>query len=148
MRYTPILLFPILIVLTLALAPAAHGQERAGMSSYRGVEIGASKESARSKLGKVKDEFSEEDDFVLSDDETARVFYTEKKTVKAIVITYTGKIEQAPAPKEVLGEEAAPAENGSVYKLIRHPDRGFWISYSRSAGDKPVIMITLQELPK
>ncbi len=35
---------------------------------------------------------------------------------------------------EVLGVEIIPKKNGTIYKLIRYPDAGYWVAYSRTAG--------------
>lgn len=129
-------------------AATAHAQKKSGLNTYRGLEIGMTKDQAREKLGKVKDEFSDEDDFEISNNESARVFYTPDKTVKAMVITYSGKIETAPKPKAVVGEDIEAKPDGGMYKMVRFEDEGFWVSYVKTAGDNPSVIITLQQLPK
>jgi hypothetical protein len=66
--------------------------------------------------------------------------------VKAIAITYSGDDHNAPTSQAVLGEEIQAKPDGSVYELKRYPAAGYWVAYSRTAGDKPVITVTVQKL--
>ncbi len=38
--------------------------------------------------------------------------------------------------------EAKP--DGSAYKLVTYPRAGYWVAYSRTAGDEPLTIITMQ----
>jgi len=31
-----------------------------------------------------------------------------------------------------------------MYQLKRYPDAGDWVSYNRTAGDKPIVTITMK----
>jgi len=84
--------------------------------------------------------------FDLSETESSRVFYDDAKKVKAIVITYSGKLDTAPKPNDVIGEPIEPRPDGGMYKMVRVEDKGFWVSYVRTAGDNPSVMITVQAL--
>jgi hypothetical protein len=46
----------------------------------------------------------------------------------------------------VLGVELIAKPNGSMYQLVRYPDAGYWVSYNRTAGDKPIVTITMQKM--
>lgn len=116
------------------------------IKEYRGVFIGTERAQVHEKLGKPDNDYPREDSFELSDSETARVFYDESKKVRAIVITYAGKLDSAPKPAEVLGEAIEPGPDGGMYKMVRAEDKGFWVSYVKTAGDNPTIMITVQAL--
>lgn len=118
------------------------------IKEYRGVFLGTERDQVRQKLGNPKDEFPAEDSFELSENESVRVFYTEDKKVKAIVVTYSGKIDGAPKPNDVVGEAVEPRDDGGMYKMVRFEDKGFWVSYVKIAGDNPSIIITVQALPK
>jgi len=118
------------------------------IKEYRGVFIGTERDEVRQKLGNPKDEFPAEDSFELSDTESVRVFYTDEKKVKAIVVTYAGKLETAPKPNDVVGEAIEARDDGGMYKMVRFEEKGFWVSYVKITGDNPQIIITVQALPK
>jgi hypothetical protein len=46
----------------------------------------------------------------------------------------------------VLGAEAGAKTDGSIYKLLRYPKAGYWVSYSRTAGSSPTTTITMQKI--
>lgn len=111
---------------------------------YRGVTIGMSADEARSKLGDKKADGKTQDFFQIEDNEMATVYYNKDGKVRAISVTYTGK--NAPTDTAVLGETIAPDANGRVYKLIRYPRAGYWVAYSRTSGDSPIVSITMQRM--
>jgi hypothetical protein len=141
-RLTPI--GPVAILLLTALV--AQAQINTLIKDYRGVFVGTERDQVHQKLGKPKDESPGEDDFELSDDETVRVFYDEAKKVKALVITYSGKLDTVPKPIDVIGEAIEPRADGGMYKMVRVEDKGFWVSYVKTTGDNPSVMITVQAL--
>ncbi len=136
----------IAIVLLAAFIVQAHFDSI--IKEYRGVFIGTDRDQVHQKLGKPKNEYPGEDDFEVSDTESVRVFFDEAKKVKAIVITYTGNIDAAPKPKDVIGESIEPRADGGMYKMIRVEEKGFWVSYVKTTGDAPSVMITVQALVK
>ncbi len=111
---------------------------------YRGVTIGMTADEARRKLGNEKADGKTQDFFQIEDDEMATVYYNKDGKVRAISITYTGK--NAPADTAVVGATVAPDADGRVYKLIRYPSAGYWVAYSRTSGDSPVVSITMQRM--
>ena len=136
-----------LLALAAALPQLANAQDTA-FNAHRGISIGVTQTTVREKLGKVKEEFSDEDDFNISETESMRVFYSPEKKVKAMVITFTGKFETAPAPNAVVGEKIDPKPDGGLFKMVQMPKKGYWVSYLKTAGDTPTVMITMQEMPK
>ena len=118
------------------------------IKEYRGIFIGTPRETVHEKLGKPKEALADEDDFEISNNETARVFYTADKKVKAIVVTYSGNMSDAPKPVDVLGEPVEPRPDGGMYKMVRLEEKGFWVSYVKVAGDNPSVIITVQEFRK
>lgn len=118
------------------------------IKEYRGVFLGTEREQVRQKLGGPKDEFPAEDIFEISENESVRVFYDDSKKVKAIVVTYSGKIDGAPKPNDVIGEGVEARPDGGMYKMVRFEDKGFWVSYVKVAGDNPSVIITVQSMPK
>ena len=116
-------------------------------TAYRGVSVGLTADEVRQKLGKPEETFDEMDLFVFSDRERARVFYDKDKKARAISITYVGTNGGAPLPAAVLGTEIESKEDGSMHKMITYPEAGYWVSYSRTAGESPLVMITMQKTP-
>jgi hypothetical protein len=49
-------------------------------------------------------------------------------------------------PKAVFGSDVEAKPDGSVNKMIRYPKAGYLISYLRTAGDEPMIVITVQKM--
>ncbi|HKQ53981.1 MAG TPA: hypothetical protein VJT74_16515 [Pyrinomonadaceae bacterium] len=111
---------------------------------YKGVSVGMSVDEVRGKLGKPAEKFDEFDIFVFSDKERARVYYDKEKKARAVSVTYVGT-DAAPKPADVLGTEVERKEDGSMHKLVTYPEAGYWVSYSRTAGDQPLVMITMQK---
>lgn len=131
------------------LLPAAMPQRQTKplYDSYKGVTIGMSAADARAKLGKPKDESDAEDYFEFSENETARIFY-ENKTVRVISTNYVGNISSAPAPKAILGVDLEAKPDGGMFKVVQYPKAGFWVSYVRTGGDDPMVIVTMQKMPK
>jgi hypothetical protein len=150
----------------LALAPASYAQAiadnrpKAGddnatavqtatapMKEFRKVGIGMSADDVESAWGdpKVKDESGFL--FNLSDSETAQVELGPEKKVTAIAITFKdGK--GAPSLAEVFGAGATADRqaNGTLYKMVRYKDAGYWISYYEASGDNAATTVTIRKL--
>lgn len=113
---------------------------------YRGVKLGMTADEVRAKLGKAEEKSDAMDFYVFSGTERARVYYRDGKA-SAIIATYIGRDAQAPSPAAVLGEEIEAKADGSMYKMTTYPQAGYWIAYSRTAGDSPMVIITMQKTP-
>jgi hypothetical protein len=112
---------------------------------YRGVAIGMTADEVRSKLKNVKK--GDHQDFLNSSEhETAQIYYDDKGKVTAISIDYFGDNSSAPTPEMVLGTAIAAKPDGSMYQLNRYSEAGYWVSYNRTAGDKPIVTITMQKM--
>ena len=114
-------------------------------TDYRGVAIGMSADDVRSKLDGVK-KGNGQDFLALSEHESAQIYYDDKHKVTAISIDYIGDVTKAPTPETVLGVTLEPRADGSMYQLNRYPEAGYWVSYNRTAGDKPIVTITIQKM--
>ena len=112
---------------------------------YRGIRIGMSAEEARSKLDRLK-KGDGQDFLVFSEHESAQIYYDKDGKVTAISIDYFGDPNSAPTPEAVLGAGIQAKPDGSMYQLNRYPDAGYWVSYNRTAGDKPIVTITMQKM--
>lgn len=114
-------------------------------TDYRGVSVGMSVAEAREKLGAPKSKGKQQDFFVFSQTESAQVVYLDGK-VRTVSVDYVGADSGAPTPMEVLGVEITPKKNGTIYKLVRYPDAGYWVAYSRTAGKKPIVSVTMRKI--
>jgi hypothetical protein len=115
-------------------------------TNYKGITIGMSADEVRQKLDHLKDKGVKQDFFVFSNNESAQVFYDKKGMVQAISIDYMGNESNPPTAMAVLGEDPTAKANGAVYKLIRYPAAHYWVSYSRTAGDSPLVTVTMQKM--
>ncbi len=113
---------------------------------YKGVRIGMSPDEVAERLGKpaVKDE--NEEIFLVSDFEMAQVSYDQANGVSAVSITYSAEHPNPPTALAVLGEDVAADAEGRIYKLTRYPDLGYWIAYNRTAGEAPVVSVTMNKM--
>jgi hypothetical protein len=115
-------------------------------SEFRGVRIGMMAEAARKKLGNPHDKSAEMDLYVFNDTQAVEVFYDKTGAVSAISIDFMSGANGVPSAKEILGTEADAKADGSVYKLLRYPKAGYWVSYSRTAGTTPTTTVTMQKI--
>lgn len=114
-------------------------------TAYRGVKIGMTAEEVRAKLEDLK-KGDRQDFLVFSQHESAQIYYDDQGKVTALSIDYFGDNSNAPTPDAVLGVALQPKADGSVYQLNRYPEAGYWVSYNRTAGDKPIVTITMQKM--
>ena len=122
-----------------------QSEEQPVYTNYKGAQIGVSIDEARKKLGEPADKNTGQDFYEFSPDEMAQISYDASGIVTAIAVTYF-KASDAPTAKNVLGVDIEPQMNGNLYKLIRYPKAGYWVSYSRTEGDPAVITVTMNKL--
>jgi hypothetical protein len=133
-------------VLPIAPQPTPVSDEKPGFFPYRGISIGMTADAARGALGSPKEKSNEMDLYIFSESETAQVFYDAQQQVKAIAITFSGDLKSAPTAKVIFGEDVAPRPDGGIFKMVRYPKAGFWVSYNKTAGDDVVISIAIQKM--
>ena len=114
-------------------------------TDYRGISIGMSADEVRSTLNNLKKDKTQ-DFLVFSEKESAQIYYDDNGKVTAISIDYIGENSNAPSPAAVLGAELQAKPDGSMYDLKRYPEAGYWVSYNRTAGDNPIVTITMQKM--
>jgi hypothetical protein len=154
----PVVKTLLLLAITLLLANAAVAQTTrpspgAGKDDgpvfheYRGIQIGWMADDVRKKLGDPAAKGDEQDYYIFGEKERAQILY-DKTThmVTTISVDFNGDAPDVLTPQQVLGGEIETKADGSKHKLVRYPKAGFWVSYSRTAGDTPIITITLQKM--
>ena len=116
------------------------------VNQFKGVTIGMLADEARKKLGSPRDKSAEQDFYMVNDNEVLQVYYDKGGAVSAISIDFMSGATAVPTSKEVFGADAEAKADGSVYKLIRYPKAGYWVSYSRTAGNEATTTITMQKI--
>jgi hypothetical protein len=112
---------------------------------FMGVTLGMEADEVREKLGHLKDKGERQDFFVFSESQSAQIVYDDHGKVTIISVDYF-KDDGAPSPESVLGEAVQPKPDGSIYQLKRYQAAGYWVAYNRTAGDKPIVTVTMQKI--
>jgi hypothetical protein len=113
-------------------------------NEFKGVRLGMSADEARKKLGSPANKSDEQDLFTFGDKVTAQVLYRTSKVVTISIDFMTPN--DAPKPMDVVGSDVESKPDGSMHKMVRYPKAGYWVSYSRTAGDSPMVSVTLQKI--
>ncbi|NOT48642.1 MAG: hypothetical protein HOP17_12945 [Acidobacteria bacterium] len=119
-----------------------------GLTNYKGIMIGSTADEVREKLGKAKIDDKDGFYYRFDDSEFAQIRLDKNSKVKLISITHSSESENVPAYTDIFGAGATPAAkpDGSVYKFVRYPQAGYWVAYSRTAGNDPSVTVTMQKL--
>jgi hypothetical protein len=125
-------------------AGAAKEKDEPPFHEYKGVRIGMTADESRRKLGEPTDKGDTQDFYAVNDNETVQVFYDAEKKVHALSIIYVGGASM-PTAKAVLGADVEAKPDGSMHRRVDYPKAGFWVAYSRTAGDSPLVTITMQK---
>ncbi|HEV7681058.1 MAG TPA: hypothetical protein VGO68_02965 [Pyrinomonadaceae bacterium] len=125
---------------------AAAEEDAATFKEYRGVQLGMTADEVRKKLGSPKDKGNEQDLFVFGDNESAQIVYDQTHKVITISADFLSTDASVPTAKQVFGADAEAKADGSVYKMVRFPKAGYWLSYNRTGGTAPMTSITLQKI--
>ena len=145
----------VMLLVSTNITPKAQAQRKRGAQAeedtpafheYRGVQLGMTAEGVRKKLGTPKDKSDEQDFFVFNDNETAQILYDKSHQVITISADFTSGGEGIPTAKQVFGADVQAKPDGSIYKMVRYPKAGYWLSYNRTAGNAPLTSVTLQKI--
>ena len=127
--------------------PGAGKDDGPVFHEYRGIQIGWLADDVRKKLGDPAAKGDEQDYYVFGEKERAQILYDKKtRMVTTISVDFNTDAPDVITPQQVFGADVETKADGSKHKLVRYPKAGFWVSYSRTAGDTPIITITLQKL--
>ena len=127
-------------------AAAAAEEEANAFKEYRGVQLGMLADEVRKKLGNPKDKGDEQDFFVFGDNETAQIVYDHTHKVVTISADFLTAGATVPTAKQIFGSDVEAKADGSVYRMVRFPKAGYWVSYNRTSGATPMTSITLQKI--
>ena len=126
--------------------PNAAAEEEPVFQEYRGVKIGWLADEVRKKLGNPANKADDQDYYEFGEKERAQVYYDKAtKQVMAISVDFIGAGTGVLTPQQVFGSDFEGKSDGSKSKLVRYPKAGYWVSYSRTAGDNPIISVTIQK---
>ena len=116
---------------------------------YRGVQIGWLADEVRKKLGVPADKGDEQDLYVFNEKEMCSVIYDKTtRKVTAISVDFINGASNPITPEQVFGSDIETKSDGSKYKIVRYPKAGYWVSYNRTAGNTPMITITMTQIQK
>jgi hypothetical protein len=113
---------------------------------YRGVQLGMTADEVRKKLGDPKEKGDEQDFYIFSESETAQFLYDKTHKVTAISADFMTVGNNTPTAKDVFGADVEAKADGSVYKMVRYPKAGYWLSFNRTSGTSPMTTVTLQKI--
>jgi len=142
------------ILLATSLCVIVQGQTRKSAAlddgplfhEYRGVQIGSPADEVRKKLGSPADKSAEQDFYVLNEKVTAQILYDKSGNVVTISVDFMMGADGVLTPKQLFGGEIEAKPDGSMYKMVRYPKAGCWLSYNRTAGATPLVTVTLQKI--
>jgi hypothetical protein len=145
----------VLVLLTALILPTAFSnaqrrnnaeEEAPVFREYRGVQLGMTVEETRKKLGSPKEKSDQQDDYVFNDLELAQIRYDNAHKVSVLSVDYLTGAQGVPTAKAVMGSNIEAKADGSMYKMVRYIKAGFWVSYSRTGGDSPMVSVTIQKI--
>jgi hypothetical protein len=128
-------------------APPSAQVEEPSYREYRGVRLGMTADEVHAVLGTPKDFDGRQEFYAISDAEMAQVFYDVRHNVSAVTVSYLGRQGKAPTPEQVFGGPVEVKPDGSIYKMVRYEHAGYYVAYSRDAGEAPFVTVVMQKLP-
>jgi hypothetical protein len=138
-------LFALVALSLVAVARAQDEPKESLFREFKGVTIGMLAADARAKLGTPADKSDALDLYNISEKETVQIAYDGGK-VSAIAIMFINAGSDALTPKAVFGSDLEAKPDGSMYKMVRYTKAGYWVSYSRTAGDSPLVTVMIQKI--
>ncbi len=125
---------------------AAPEEPSPAFNEYRGIQLGMTADEVRKKLGEPKDKGTEQDFFVFNEMETAQIVYDKGLKVVTISADFLSGATEVLTSRQIFGAEVEAKADGSVYKMVRYPKAGYWLSYNRTGGAAPMTSVTIQKI--
>ncbi|HVG28965.1 MAG TPA: hypothetical protein VM864_04520 [Pyrinomonadaceae bacterium] len=147
-RLSRVRLAALLVAVLSLCAAAARAQDEPKeplFQDFKGVCIGMTAQDARQKLGNPTEKSDAFDFYNVSEKQTVQVYYDAGK-VSAIAVMFTNAGADAISPKTIFGSELVARPDGSMYKMVRYQKAGYFVAYSRTAGDSPLVSVTIQKI--
>ena len=127
--------------------PKKNGSTGPLLKNYRNVEIGMEASAVDDILGKPESKYPDRIFFEISNAEDVQIVVGPDQKVTAVVVSFAeGK--GAPEFVSIFGDGVEPDKrpDGSVYKMVRYPDAGYWVSYYAAAGNKGNVTLMMRKL--
>ena len=144
-------LFFLLLWVVIGSAQAQTGSKKITpvFLDYKGIKIGMPADDVRARLGKAKSDDKDGLFYTISEIETVQIIFDAQQKVRTMSIMFDGENLNPLKFEDVFGKSVEPEKQagGSIYKLISYPDAGYWVSYNRMAGDKPMTVVVMQKIP-
>ena len=128
-------------------APPAAQLEEPRYREYRGVRLGMTAAEVQAALGTPKESEGRQEFYALSDTEMAQVFYDARRIVWGVTVSYLAGHSRTPTPEQIFGGPVEVKPDGSIYKMVKYERAGYYVAYSRDAGDAPFVTVVMQKLP-
>jgi hypothetical protein len=139
-------LFAVLALSLLGAAARAQDEPKEPpFHEFKGVCIGMSAADARAKLGNPTEKSDALDFYNVSAKQTIQVYYDGGK-VSAIALMFTNAGADVMSAKSVFGSDIEARPDGSMYKMVRYAKAGYFVAYNRTAGDAPMVYVTIQKI--
>jgi outer membrane protein assembly factor BamE (lipoprotein component of BamABCDE complex) len=152
-RFSPgsIIVFLLFIFFAFVITAGAQTPDKKNLpvwQSYKGVSLGMTADEVRAKLGAAKSEDADGFFYVFSETENAQFLLDKDKKVRTVSVVFTAENTAAPKFAEVFGKTAEPEAkpDGSIFKMVKYTDAGYWISYNRMAGEKAMVIVMIQKM--
>jgi outer membrane protein assembly factor BamE (lipoprotein component of BamABCDE complex) len=147
-RIIVFLLFIFCVFVLTANAQNSNKKNLPVWQSYKGISIGMTADEVRTKLGAAKSEDDQGFFYIFSETENAQFLLDNNKKVRTVSVVFTAESTVAPKFPDVFGNtaelEAKP--DGSIYKMVKYMDAGYWVSYSRMAGERAMVIVMIQKM--
>jgi hypothetical protein len=124
-------------------------QASPAVKDLRGITIGMSADEIKDKLGKPESSDGTTMYFTLDNGESVQIGLDKDNKAILIADIFSGKDAKSPDLDDIFGTEVeSPAgADGKVYKMVRYPTAGYWISYSRlDLKSGPMTTVTMQKM--